>query len=352
MSYKYIYIIIFISLFSNKAFACDEIDVMFDINHVSCYGNSDANIEVIPTNLADNLPYTYSFNGSVFSPTKVFNNLSAGSYSIIIKDNTGCEETFNNIIINQPDSITLELIPVPIKCGDDGILYPQVSGGVGPYLFEWNNDPMLKMDTLRNINGGVFSLKVQDQNKCIKTKSIELLEEDAFKATIQSNQTEINIGESVLLTAELNRVTGNYSYQWYPDYNLECFDCKETSIQLFESAQITLNVHDLDNGCVDTDSINITVKGEFSLFIPNAFSPNNDGKNDIFYIYGVGVDQAHLKVYDANGFLVFEGDALQLGWDGTASGYLLEEGIYFYHADIKYADSSKQEYKGQITLLR
>lgn len=352
MNYKSIYIIILFSLFAGTLHACPEIDVMLDVDQVNCNGNSDGRIEIIPTDLADHLPYTYSFNGSSFSPNNIFQNLSAGNYTVVIKDNTDCNQILDDVEITQPEAITLDLIPVPIICGNDGSIYPQVTGGVSPYLYVWNNDPLLRMDTLRNINGGTFTLQVEDQNNCIQNQTIDILEEDPFQATILSDQIEVNIGEEVALTAELNRVTGNYSYQWFPDYNLDCYDCKETSIKLFESTQITLNVHDLDNGCVDTDTINISVKGEFSIYIPNAFSPNNDGKNDVFYIYGVGIEQAELKVYDSNGFKVFDGDALQVGWDGTVSGNSLPEGIYFYYADIEYADSSKQEYKGQITLIR
>lgn len=332
---------------------CDGTDVLIDVDQVNCFGGQDGKIQIIPTFTAENLPYTYSINGGGFTLNNVFNNLTAGVYNIVVRDVFGCESIYGVHTINQPDQISVDLSYTDVTCGNDRKVYASISGGVDPYLYEWNNNPLLQMDTLRNIHSGLVTLKIEDQNGCLEQEEVEIPDADIFSANIVTDQSpQIQIGEELVLSAEVIGQEGNYTYQWFPNTIADCFDCENTTMGFFQSTEVILIVHDLLNGCVDSDTLNVSVQGDLSFYIPNAFSPNGDGRNDTFKIYGQGIIQTELAIYDKSGFKVFDGDALHEGWDGTAAGVKQKEGIYFYFAKITYADQTKHERKGQLTLIR
>lgn len=347
------FLIIVLTLFLKPVLACVGTDVQLDINTISCYNKNDGSIKVLETLISDKTPYKYSLNGSAFTANPLFSNLKEGTYTLVVKNIDNCDYTYPDPInITQPDSIGLNIVVDPIVCGNDAKLYAEISGGVGPYLYEWNNDSKLNLDTLRDLSSGSYSLKITDQNSCTKINSAEVLPGILFSVTASSSADLVQVGEEFTLNTEVTGGGTQFSYQWFPASGLTCSSCNETTAKLYNSAQLTVVVNDLDNGCSSTDSVFITVEGAFSLYIPNAFSPNSDTRNEKFLVYGVGITSATANIYDKNGFLVFEGDVLDNGWDGTISGNLARDGLYFYHVNIVYADNTIREQKGQITLVR
>jgi gliding motility-associated-like protein len=89
-----------------------------------------------------------------------------------------------------------------------------------------------------------------------------------------------------------------------------------------------------------------------NVFIPNTFTPNGDGKNDLFYVYGNTVSKLKLRVYNQWGQFIYESLNIQNGWDGTYRGEMQPNGVYVYYVDIEFNDGTKAIRKGTITLLR
>ncbi|WP_316819950.1 putative Ig domain-containing protein [Pedobacter gandavensis] len=88
------------------------------------------------------------------------------------------------------------------------------------------------------------------------------------------------------------------------------------------------------------------------IFIPNTFTPNNDGKNDVFYVYGNTIAKMKLRVYNQWGQFLFESNNIQNGWDGTYKGEVQPNGVYVYQFEADLNDGTKTTKKGTITLLR
>jgi len=89
-----------------------------------------------------------------------------------------------------------------------------------------------------------------------------------------------------------------------------------------------------------------------AIFIPNVFTPNGDGSNDLFKIYGNSITGIALKMFDQWGELIFEGSDIQKGWDGTYKGKQQPVGVYIYTVKIKLSDGTEVIRKGSLNLVR
>jgi gliding motility-associated-like protein len=88
------------------------------------------------------------------------------------------------------------------------------------------------------------------------------------------------------------------------------------------------------------------------VFIPNTFTPNGDGNNDIFYVYGSSVVNATMRIYDQWGHVIFISRQMNMGWDGSYRGQPQPNGVYIYIIDVDMRDGTKQMKKGTVTLLK
>jgi gliding motility-associated-like protein len=89
-----------------------------------------------------------------------------------------------------------------------------------------------------------------------------------------------------------------------------------------------------------------------NVFVPNAFTPNGDGKNDMLMVYGNNIKSVHLWVYDQWGELQFNSADQSKGWDGTYKGRAQPTGVYVYYLEAVLNNGETTKKKGTITLLR
>ena len=113
-----------------------------------------------------------------------------------------------------------------------------------------------------------------------------------------------------------------------------------------------LTITDNDN-CSDKICTNIQVYITSSYVIPNVFTPNNDGVNDVFTIKGKGIESIHGEIYNRWGQKEYEWDTVSGGWDGhSASGAACNEGTYYYILKIKGMDAKSDTREGSLTLIK
>ncbi|UAY52290.1 gliding motility-associated C-terminal domain-containing protein [Ferruginibacter albus] len=105
-------------------------------------------------------------------------------------------------------------------------------------------------------------------------------------------------------------------------------------------------------GCLDTVSLRLVVKDVNDFFVPNAFSPNNDGSNDFFSVYGSSVSSGRMSVYNQWGQLMFETADIKKGWDGTYKGKQQPAGVYNYIVTAVMYNGAAINTKGTINLIR
>ena len=108
-----------------------------------------------------------------------------------------------------------------------------------------------------------------------------------------------------------------------------------------------------DIGCTDTVKQGpLMVINNANYFIPNAFTPDNNGTNDVFYVYGPSLKTVHLRVFDRWGEMVFESTEQHDGWDGTYHGKPLNTGVFMYIAEMETLTGKQLFAKGDVTLIR
>ncbi len=107
-------------------------------------------------------------------------------------------------------------------------------------------------------------------------------------------------------------------------------------------------------GCADTFSLTVQVRPNFSLYIPSAFSPNNDQLNDIFRIYAEGIRQFEIQIYNRRGQVVFRSDETTSDWNGKYEneGEDCPAGVYVYEARARDFNNKNYNFRGRITIIR
>jgi gliding motility-associated-like protein len=112
-------------------------------------------------------------------------------------------------------------------------------------------------------------------------------------------------------------------------------------------------------GCVAVDTVLVRVIKDRPVYAPNAFSPNSDGVNDFFTLYGgPGMQRIQkLQVYSRWGSLVFEANDIlpndpKLGWDGRFMNQEVDPGVFVFRAEVLFADGVSELISGDITVLR
>ncbi len=147
-------------------------------------------------------------------------------------------------------------------------------------------------------------------------------------------------------------------FRWEPYQSLSCSDCPDPTASPSKTTEYTIKVY-TDFGCVDSDKVTITVLCDKSqIFMPNTFTPNGDGQNDIFYPRGNGIDKVKsFRIYNRWGQTVFERNAISLndpnsGWDGNYSGSQLPPDVFVYILETLCDDGQIMIIKGDISLVR
>jgi gliding motility-associated-like protein len=113
-----------------------------------------------------------------------------------------------------------------------------------------------------------------------------------------------------------------------------------------------------ENGCTDTITKVVTVGEDFGIFIPNAFTPNGDGVNDVFQPKGFGIVKYEMQIFDRWGEKIFETTEFEKGWDGIRQkkndiNYTIsKEEVYTWRIKATSVFGKAHEYTGHVTLIK
>ncbi len=326
----------------------------FSITDESCKGKLDG--EIIVNISGGTSPYTYNWNNGVISKQNI--GLAAGAHSLTITDANNCH--LDSVIIVQTlPPLTFDIKTTPTTCSytEDGTLKIENIIGISPFSVIIDNGIASTSNRYENIKPGHHALTLTDGKGCFWKEEFEIVQPLPLDAIILSSLDSLMMGETVNLSV----ISDNYfltNIDWQPHELVNCVSCPEVTSQPFYNQLYKVTVRN-EAGCEQRLEKLIKVSKERPIFAPNVFSPNGDGSNDNFTIYGAlnATQIKYLRVFDRWGNLLFERknfplNAPELGWDGLFKGRVLDSGVYLYSAEIEFIDKQIFKYQGDVSIFR
>jgi gliding motility-associated-like protein len=246
------------------------------------------------------------------------------------------------------DTITVKLLPYPkIYLGEnlsvcENIEYTLKPVLVGQPQVTWSSGE--KSTELTITQPGIYWAEAT--NACgSASDSIEI----SFRP---SPNLQLSADTTILIgTAAHLKASGSQSYSWSPSYGLSCTNCPNPIANPEVSTAYVVYTEN-GFGCMAIDTIRVNVDPNLAVYIPNIFSPNGDGINDILYVRGKGVKNFRFLVYNRWGEVVFETREENYGWDGTFRGQSLSPSVFVYYLDAILENDKRLILKGDVTLVR
>ncbi len=277
---------------------------------------------------------------------------AAGDYTLTVTGSNGCSATSSTPLTIVMDTVSPIIIITPVDeldcIGTPVVIDASNTNGTNE-TYAWNTGETT--NAISVLSSGIYTLTVTNDNGCSSSENITVINSPGPVADFSATPLSGNLPLNVDFT---NNSTGtNLSYNWnFGDGNNDTLASPSNIYVDFGDYNAILTVTD-ENGCSDTASILIHVEGVSVLIVPNIFSPNGDGNNDIFNLEGTNITEVSGYVMNRWGQIIFEWSALEAGWDGhTQSGSIASEGTYYYVIDAIGADGVTYNYQGAIQLVR
>lgn len=327
-----------------------------ETNPVTCPGDADGAIVLQPQGGASGYEIVWE-SGEV---TPGLAAISAGQYSATLTDAYGC--TLESMyILEDPAPIEVILDIRDATCAgekqDGSIRVEEVTGGEAPYQYRLLTPVFADSEIFVGLQPDQYMVDIRDSRGCIASfEGIVLPPEEVLlqmpeKITIQA-------GEAVQIDI-FAFPEDNLHYAWTPADSLSCTDCPEPIASPLTNSRYVLQVLDTVSLCRAVGIVPVEVIWNRDVYIPNIFSPDGDGQNDRFLIFGGSqVKTIHnLAIFSRWGEKVFEGRQLtpgnwDQGWDGTWRGKQVEPGVYVYVATIEFIDGRVEEYGGDVSKIK
>jgi len=221
----------------------------------------------------------------------------------------------------------------------------------GAYRFQWTPTAPLEYPNANATAGFItqttrFTLTTTDvSNGCAAIDTVTITRNPVPNVTLLHDNITIRSRDQVVLQAN-----GAPYYRWLPAHWLD----NPTSATPTASPQQSITylvIGTNEQGC--SDSATVTILVDDRLFVPNAFTPNNDGLNDVFRINNFGYRAvATMRIFNRWGQKVFETFDGTRGWDGTFNGRPADVGTYYYQIHLSMNDGSLNLLKGEVSLVR
>ncbi len=272
--------------------------------------------------------------------------IHAGSYTVNTIDNNGCKG-LDTIKILEDSPVAIPLQDTTICSGT----FVQLQVTQGGYTYLWTPNTGLNHSTIYNpianpTNTTVYMVSVTN-GVCINTNTLTVFVKPSPVITVNPKYSVVTQGESVFIHA-----TANDTCYWYPADYLSCTNCNTTMST--PDADVTYTITTTNSeGCTTATTATIRVQIESTFYIPNTFTPNNDGMNEIFKPLATHIHDYKIDIFDRWGLLIFQSTNLDQGWDGTYKGGKCQQDVYVYK--VEYVDDPENRTHtkaGQVNLIR
>ena len=314
----------------------DTIDIKYNQATLINLGND--------TSICDNQPLDLNAGNSFIKhiwntgeTTQFIQADTAGDYNVSATNSFGCVSTDTIKILNVFPSPIINLNKQNVLClHQNDTLY--AGNGYASYLWK-NGESQSRIAVTRP---GVYKITVSNNYNCFASDSVDILQIATPPTHFLSADNEICSDDSIDIMP----------HQSFNEYLWSTGSVK-SSIKIDKPGTYWLNVKD-KNSCAGSDTIIILQKNcDVHFFVPNAFSPNNDGVNDIFKPIITGkVSDYYFAIYNRFGQMVFSSTTTDTGWNGTLKGKTQNSGVFVWHCRYKIKDKVAKIVNGSVLLIQ
>ncbi len=268
------------------------------------------------------------------------------SFTYVAEFINACGSVYDSVeitVIELFPSINADTIICP---GDTAILY---AGGGDNYLWSPNNnisDSDSSTTSAYPDQPTTYFVNISNGMGCSAIESVFV---DIFSLPYVNAGPDLSLiyGSSI----EILGASSADSIYWWPPDSLSCYTCLSTSANPTQQTHYILYAVDT-NGCINSDTMTIYL--DPVLYVPNAFTPNGDGTNDVFYAIGREINTFEIFIFDRWGEVVYNSTDINEGWDGSFKGRDPKPDVYVWK--IKFTDYinpyAEHEKVGHVTIVK
>ncbi len=287
---------------------------------------------------------------------------SAGTYVLTVQNLSNFCLNADSMKVTQMSPLAGSLLAENPNCNGDknGSILVQALADHPPYTFYLNGVNQGTNNQFELLGAGTYNISVVDGNGCIWDTTQVLNNPPGIHVSLGADLV-ITHWDSITVTAQTNiPAQAIETIFWRPQEWFHCQEpvCLEQTFLPELNGKIEVTLIDT-NGCQASDVLNIRVDKSYDIYIPNVFMPDDNGKNDVFTIYGGrGIRQIrHFNVYDRWGEQVWSAQNFQpnddhYGWDGTLKGTQMSPGVFVYVVEVELLNGETILLKGDVTLTK
>ena len=204
--------------------------------------------------------------------------------------------------------------------------------------------------------GASVEISITDDNGCQRDTIVDIPAFSAPNAAFSVTPEDAciafeNIGNIAFQDSSSNAVTGTW---YFGDGTAAELTPGEEIPHLYDNAGLyTIGLTVVNEGeCTDSTSFQLCILPPDPVFVPDIFSPNDDGKNDTLYVRGLLISRLEFRVYNRWGEVVFETNSPNKGWDGQLRGAPAPSGSYYYTLSASIGTATRVERVGEVVLVR
>jgi gliding motility-associated-like protein len=302
-----------------------------------------------------------NFGASMSSATLIAEQNSNGLYNITVSDAIGCSNTAVIQVVVNPlpgpvitSSPNKGCVPLCVTFNCENTSIQNCNWNLG------NGTPVAGSATAATCynTAGTYSVsaEVTDMNGCVNTATYTVYPYPIPVADFVYNPLYPTIHDEVHFIDASHEAT-IASWNWYlkNDASEMSYDQNPSYLYTEVGNYVVALIVKSDFGCSDTIVKFVPVGEDFNLYIPNSFTPNEDGINDVFQPKGNGISKYTLEIFDRWGEKVFQTNDFLEGWDGKYMGRgtkLISEGTYVWKVKLINVFSESKEFTGHVTLMK
>jgi len=304
-----------------------------DSSNLSCYGAADGSITITASGGTGDLGYSVD-GGQTFVAASTTASLNAGTYETVVRDAGDCLSAIRNVTLSEPSELVFDaVVATDASCYEsaDGTVEIEASGGTGILLFSADDGTSFGPDPVFSaLTRGDYLLRLRDESGCeSELYTVSLGPAEPF---LVDTAAVTRPGGSLVTGSITLESTGGVlpvAYVLVPDSS------SNTTGVFTNVGPGTYRAFAYDANTCRSNELTVTLpEGSTSLIIYDAFSPNDDGYNDVWNIGGAArYPQIRVSVFNTWGTLVFHSRGYGEPWDGTHNGSILPSGTYYYLVD-------------------